>query len=204
MEVSYHTFPSGKQYIYIVKDGTPIFLRNILFITRAANPREIAIVREWSAPPARSARSNKGAWEPPKGQMEWKDLGGRPRTLTSATLLRHMRAGILREITEEAKFLPKELSHVRRLPTHYIQDWPESGVPGAKFMYQYWQAVASDEAMAKAQARMKELVDHPDWKHLLPADLTEKDAVQWWQPEDGWDLIRASFSKKMTKLYYAS
>lgn len=196
MEVNYHTFPSGKQYVYIVKEGVPIFLRNILIITRAANPREIAIVREWGA------RTNKGAWEPPKGQLEWKEFGGKPRTLTTAALFKHMRAGILREITEESKFLPKELTHFHRLPTQYIQDWPEAGIPGAKFMYQYWQAVASDKAMANAQARMKELVDNPDWKHMLPADLTEKDAVKWWKPEDGWEFIRASFSKKMTKLYY--
>lgn len=198
MEVGYHTFPSGKQYAYIKRDGKPVFLRNILFISRASHPREIATVREWGS------RTNKGVWEPPKGQLEWKEIGGRPRTLPAAALTRHMRAGILREITEEAKFLPKELAHMRKLPLYYAQDWPESGVPGAKFMYQYWHAEASDAAMANAQARMKELVDHPDWKHMLPADLTEKDAVQWWKPEDGWDSIRASFSKKMTRHYYES
>jgi hypothetical protein len=124
--------------------------------------------------------------------------------MTQAELFRHMRAGILREIAEESKFLPNELRHFHRLPAHYCQDWPESGIPGAKFMYQYWQAEASDRSMKSAQARMKELVDHPDWKHMLPADLTEKDAVQWWKPEHGWDFIRASFSKKMTQHYYDS
>jgi hypothetical protein len=198
MEVNFHTFPSGKRYVYVVKDGAPVFLRNILFITRASNSREIAVVREWGA------RSNKGTWEPPKGQLEWKEIGGSPRTMTSAELVRHMRAGILREIAEESKFLPKELTHFHRLPGFYMQDWPESGLPGAKFMYQYWHATASDKAMANAQARMKELVDHPDWKAMLPADLTEKDAVQWWKPEDGWTFIRSAFSKKMTVRYYSS
>ena len=72
-------------------------------------------------------------------------------------------------------------------------------------MYQYWTAQAAPAAMFEAQRRMKTLTDDPDWKAMLPADMTEKDAVEWWNSEkDGWDMIRGAFSKKMTLLYFNS
>jgi hypothetical protein len=58
--------------------------------------------------------------------------------------------------------------------------------------------------MLEAQKRIKILVENEDWKGILPSDITEKDAIRWWKPEDGWDMIRGGFSKKMTALYFRS
>jgi hypothetical protein len=200
VKIGYHTFPSGKQYAYMIDPDTnaKIFLRNILILTRNSDAYTIAVVREWGA----KARA---AWEPPKGQMEWKEFrGSGARTLTPAQLTAHQRAGVLRELTEEAKILPTEISHLRKLPLIYRQPWEESGVRNAHFMYQFWTARATDETMLEAQKRMNFLTSDPDLKYLLSSDVTEKDAIAWWLPrsDDDWKDIRGAFSKKMTALYF--
>lgn len=203
MKIDYHTFPSGKQYVFLEdEDGKKTFLRNILILKNAADLERIAIVHEWGGAPTKS-------WEPPKGQMEWKEFaesGVRSKsTISEKDLTTHQRRGVLREMVEEAKFLPSEIQDLTKLPLVYKQTWPESGLKNAYFMYQYWTATATPAAMSEAQKRMKMLTDNLDWKAMLPADMTEKDAVEWWNPEkDGWDKIRGAFSKKMTLLYFNS
>ena len=199
VEIGFHVFPSGKQYTFVKTKTGPVFLRNIVFLRNTTNPREVAIVHEWGMP-------KKGRWEPPKGQMEWKELrdtGLKPGSkLTVTELYKHMRKGIMREMSEEANVLPSEIQGFHRLPLHYQQAWPESGVRGAQFMYQFWEANMTPALMLEAQSRIKLLVDNEDWKGILPSDITEKDAIRWWKPEDGWEPIRGGFSKKMTMLYY--
>jgi hypothetical protein len=201
--IGYHTFPSGKQYVYIVDShtNTKVFLRNILILTRGDDPRTIAVVREWGA------GARRAAWEPPKGQMEWKEFAAkgvrRGARLSIAQLTAHQRAGVLREMTEEAKILPAEISNLHKLPLIYRQSWNDCGLKKAEFMYQFWTAHATDEIMLEAQKRMDFLTSDADLKHMLPSDATEKDAIAWWSPHrDGWDDIRGAFSKKMTALYF--
>ena len=201
MEIGYHRFSSGKEYVYVMQHGHPVFLRNIMFIVNATDPHKIAVVREWGAD------HNNAVWEPPKGQMEWKEFsvyaGIRPHTkIKMPTLVRYMRAGILREIGEEAQLHANELKNIRILPVNYMEDWPESGIKGAKFMYQYWEAEISPKIMDKAQSRMNLLVTNKDWKGMLPPDMTEKNAIRWWSPANGWGMIRGAFSKKMTQHYF--
>lgn len=201
MEVGFHTFPNGKQYTYVRQKGSnePIFLRNIIFLMNARNKDQIAIVREWGA------RSDRHVWEPPKGQMEWKELKDshiRPNsTITLEKLVPFMRDGVLREMTEEAKVLPSEIKHLRLLPLTYAEAWPEAG-KGAQFQYQFWSAEMDKATMYEAQKRMKTLVDNTDLYAMLPPDMCEKDNIMWWKPSDGWTKIRGAFSKKMTTLFY--
>ncbi len=205
MKVGFHTFPSGKQYTYVRPDGEPgpIFLRNILFLTPTNDVRTIAIVCEMGS------RGGAGTWEPPKGQMEWKefaDSGFKSGVrIAPADLLKYMRRGALREMTEEAKVLPSEITGLRRLPLAYSQAWPESKVAGAAFMYQFWHATLKPGAMVEAQKRLAALMSNPDWIKMLPPDMCEKQAVRWWNPVRGDDpkLIRGAFSNKMTRMYYA-
>jgi len=201
MEIGFHLFPSGKKYTYTIDEcGHKVFLRNILFLTKADDPYHIVVVREWGA------HSNKNVWEPPKGQMEWKELeiaGIRAGTVKPAALLKQMRLAVQREMVEEAKILPNDLHDLKPLPIVYKQAWPESKVPDAHFMYQFWVGHISDKALETAQKDMRALTSNPDLKDTLLHDFTEKDAVGWWSPRSGWDHIRGAFSKKMTTLYYA-
>ena len=205
MEIGFHTFPSGKQYAFFKEDGkAPCFLRNILFLAMPGDPTTIAIVREYGA------STDRGVWEPPKGQMEWKEFAAAGvkagARITPARLTQFQRAGVLREMVEEAKILPREIHGLTKLPILYRQQWTDDYKPReftADFCYQFWHATTSPETLLEAQERMATLVANPDWKHILPADMTEKDAIQWWNPDrDGWAPIRGAFSKKMTQLYF--
>jgi hypothetical protein len=199
MEIGFHTFPNGKQYTYVRPEKTsgPIFLRNIIFLVNTHDNNEIAIVREWGA-------THKDAWEPPKGQMEWKEFHNshiRPKsTIDMEKLVPFMRDGVLREMTEEAKVLPSEIKHLQLLPLSYAEEWPEAG-KGAQLHYQFWTAKMEPKSMYEAQKRMKTLTNS-DLYNMLPADMCEKDKIMWWKPRDGWAKIRGAFSKKMTTLFY--
>ena len=199
MEVNYHKFPSGKRYVYVVIDSAPVFIRNALFLRNASNSRQIAVVHSWGS-------RAKASWEPPKGQMEWKELEEhkiRPgQRLAPAILRTYMREGVCREMMEEAKVYPHEIRGLRPLPQQYVQDWPESKVPGAKFMYQFWTAEAPQKLLLEAQKRINFLVHDKDNTEMVPADIKEKDEIRWWSPANGWDMVLGSFSKKMTALYF--
>jgi hypothetical protein len=198
MEINYHTFPKGKSYVYIHTDSGPVFLRNILFLVNTKNPDQIAIVRSWGE------EGKDHVWEPPKGQMEWKefkDKGIKPGSIiTEKQLLAHSRIGVLREMAEEANVTQTEIKDLRPLPLSYTEDW--SVLKNAKFRYQFWQAYLTPEKMLEAQKRMDILRRNSDWKHILPSDMTEKDAIQWWSVKDGWKKIRGKFSEKMTAQYF--
>jgi hypothetical protein len=197
MEVGYKVFPKGKRYAYVMIDNHPVFLRNIAFIHNTANPSQIVIVHEWDMPNNR--------WEPPKGQFEWDELGASHKgaRMTHKQILAAMRHGLLREIKEEAKILPSELLHLHPLNDFYSQEWSESGIPGARFLYQFWQAKITPATMLEAQKRTKDLVANQDWKHILPSDILEKDNIRWWSPTpSNYSMIRSGFSKKMTAKYF--
>ena len=199
MEVSYHRFPSGKMYACMIQPSGPVFIRNMILLTKENDPATIVIVHEWGKGDTR--------WEPPKGQMEWKefdDLNIKPNTkLPISQLQENMRKGILREMGEEAYILKNEIKNFHMLPLIYEQAWPESKIPNAKFMYQFWTAEITEETMQKAKKRLHQLVANPDWKLILPPDLSEKDNIEWWNPSKGWKKIRSGFSKKMTQHYYS-
>lgn len=201
MEINYHKFPSGKSYAYIhTPSGQKVFLRNILFLHNKQNPAQIALVHEFGK------RTDKEAWEPPKGQMEWKEFaaeGLKPRDRVSPKALEgYQRDGVLRELTEEAKILPSEITDLKRLPFCYKQAWPESDLKDAYFIYQYWQAKTTPAILFEAQKRLDILKADKDLKAMLPPDNAEKDAVRWWSPRSGDEILYGDFSKKMTQCYF--
>ena len=100
--------------------------------------------------------------------------------------------------------MPSELIHLTPLTTAYIEHWPESGIPNAMFMYQFWRATITPATMLEAQKRTQELVENKDWRHLLPPDILEKDKIRWWSPNErnAYKHIRGGFSEKMTAIYF--
>lgn len=201
MEIGFHTFPSGKKYAYWKDNGKPVFLRNIIFLVNEANKKQVAIVREWGA------TSNSRVWEPPKGQMEWKefeDLGVKPNSIIPVrTVAAEMKKGVLREMCEEAKIHPRDIRGLKKLPLTHRQAWPESKVPNAEFMYQFWTATTNTKTLLEAKKCLQDLVDNPDWKEMLPNDLSEKDNIEWYTPGKNDHYIRGGFSKKMIDIYYS-
>lgn len=198
MKVGYQTFPSGKKYAFIREGDKRFFLRNIAFLRHASNPLQIVVVRDWGS------HSEIGAWEPPKGQMEWKEFseaGVQPeKSLSVNKLVEIMKDGILREIAEEAKIMPSEIKNLHYIPVSYKQEFPKAGKE-AFFRYQFWEGTVHDLQLAKK--RLNSLVKNPDWVSMLPEDVSEKDKVAWWSPANtktrNW--IRGEFSGSMVDYY---
>jgi 8-oxo-dGTP pyrophosphatase MutT (NUDIX family) len=185
---------SGKDYAFVRDGSRRIFLRNILFVRHSNNRNQIAIVKEWGAP-------DRKGWEPPKGQMEWKEFAERGyrrgQSLTTEQMIVMMRSGVLRELQEEAKLLPNDIQNLTILPLSYTEAFPGST---DCFRYQFWEATC--KTLAPAQKRIRDLVTHPDWVAMIQPDAKEKDAVEWWSPSPAsWSKIRGDFSKKMVELW---
>jgi hypothetical protein len=200
--IGYHKFPSGKEYLYIHQpSGERVFIRNILFIHPANDPKTIALVHEWGKHP-------KKEYEPPKGQMEWKEAkmydAVPNKSVTEKQLLTMMKAAVIREIGEEAKFTKQELKQVTPLPLVYEQSFKGAPLRTDRFRYQFWSATVSEASMKKAQARVQELLDNPEHTKTLRPDLKEKDGLIWWKPSspEKWSMIRGGFSNNMTHQYY--
>jgi hypothetical protein len=195
-------FPSGKDYACLRNDtdGTKTFLRNIGFLHAPRNPRKIVLVHEWEFPMATE-------WEPPKGQMEWKEMSAagfrRGQRVGAEDLLAAMRDGVCREIAEEAKIPKTALHNLHVLPLSYSEAFKGAGA-GAKLRYQFWTAEVTAATVAKAQKQLERIVGSPAVQASLAADKKEKDAVGFWEPKDAadWDKIRGGFSGTMTRMYY--
>lgn len=204
MEWTLHSqqFPSGKDYACLLTTNgasTRTFLRNIAFLHAPRNPHKIVLVHEWEFPMGKE-------WEPPKGQMEWKELKGegfrRGQRVGTEALLKAMREGIQREIAEEAKIPAAAIRNLHVLPLAYTAPFAEGG-KGAFFRYQFWSGEVSAATVAAAQRTLERIVGDPAVQARLPADKKEKDAVGFWDPQDGgWGKIRGGFSGTMTRMYY--
>ena len=200
MKIDYKQFPSGKQYACIRDGETCIFLRNIAFLHPANDPHKVVVVHEWGSRMDRD-------WEPPKGQMEWKEFAAegfrKGQTITDDQLVGAMRAGVLREVEEEAKIRPSHIHGLDLLPMSYSEDFKAAG-PNCKFRYQFWTGAVSAADLRKAQTHLAEIVGSPEIQASLSADKKEKDAVVFWKPTANaeWDKIRGAFSGIMTRMYY--
>lgn len=202
MKIDSHIFPSGKQYACVRDGKSKCFLRNIAFLHKPNSAHTIMIVHEWGV------KEDRHQWEPPKGQMEWKEFAAKGfhkgQEISTQQLTSAMKEGLLRELSEEAKVKPTEIQDFRLLPLSYSEPFPKAG-PDAEFRYQFWTGTVTAPNFAKAKQRMEELVGNPSLWPDIPADKKEKDGVAWWSPEEprAWEKIRGAFSGTMTRMYYA-
>jgi hypothetical protein len=146
-------------------------------------------------------------WEPPKGQMEWKELKAaghrRGQRVTAEELLNAMRDGVCREVAEEAKIPASSIRNLHVLPLSYSEPFKGAG-PKAFLRYQFWTGEVTAETVAAAQKKLERIVGNPAIQARLAADKKEKDAVGFWEPGDSssWVQIRDGFSGTMTRMYY--
>jgi hypothetical protein len=198
--LDYQKFPSGKQYACVRYGKDKIFLRNIAFLHPSSDKQRIVLVHEWDYPMAKE-------WEPPKGQMEWKEFSAKGykkgQKLTSKQMIDAMKEGVLREVAEEAKIPATNIRSLEPIYLSYTEPFPEAG-PNAFFRYQFWEGIVSAEAVQAAQKTIERIVANPHVQAKLPADKKEKDAVGFWKPTKArdWDKIRGAFSGAMTRMYY--
>lgn len=160
-------YEPAKEYAYVEGNGKRVYLRAAAFIHDATQPfsaDKFIVVKK------RGRRQGR-IWEPPKGQLEGKDL------LPGATVMQLLEANMRREVEEEAKLT--NLLNVRHTGLVFQGVEPDFP-PNTYFQYHIFQAFIDGPEFAAAQAIFSNGLSRD-----LPADQREKDAIEWYRKDHG-------------------
>lgn len=170
-------FAPHKRYAYVEhpKEGWRVYLRNAAFLHQwegspniGLDPQKFLVVKTTGAAP------HGYAWEPPKGQMEGKDLP------TRGPLLKGMMDALSREIAEESKIENVLfLQHTGLVFQGREKDYP----PNHFFQYHIFRGFVDEEEIDSAQQKFQWLKDHPKAYARLRKDFKEKDAMRFYSPK---------------------
>jgi hypothetical protein len=170
-------FAPHKRYAYVEhpKEGWRVYLRNAAFLHQwegspniGLDPTKFLVVK------TTGAGSHGYAWEPPKGQMEGKDMPGR------GPLLKGMMDALSREIAEEAKIENVLfLQHTGLVFQGREKDYP----PNHFFQYHIFRGFVDEEEIDSAQQKFQWLKDHPKAYARMRKDFKEKDAMRFYSPK---------------------
>jgi 8-oxo-dGTP pyrophosphatase MutT (NUDIX family) len=123
----------------------------------------------------RRAHSTSAAWEPPKGQMEGKEIHH-----SRKPILELLKENVLRETEEEA-----HITHVENLThTGFVFQSQETDYPRNHFFqYHLFQGTLSQEQVDQSFDTFEWIKEHPKGFERWKRDRKEKDAVAWFDPK---------------------
>ena len=173
-----------KKYAYVEHptEGWRVYLRSASFLrdVHSGSPNFIVVK-------ATHKRANQTAWEPPKGQMEGKDM---PAT---GPLMDALLVNAYREVAEESG-IPLDdiiLSHSGFVYQSREKDYP----PNHYFQYHIFVGEVDSDGITQlptgnirlkgieyAAARFQHYNQHPAEFEALRKDYREKDAIRWYDP----------------------
>jgi hypothetical protein len=168
-------FAPHKRYFYVEHptEGWRVYLRSAVFLhptNEHFNKQRFLVVKRTGA------RKSSATWEPPKGQMEWKDT---PQG--QGNLLQLLKENVLRE-TEEESHVTKitNLKHTGLVFQAQEKDYPENHY----FQYHIFQGFITPEQIKQSFDMFEWIHDHPKAFARFKKDRKEKDAVAWFNPRD--------------------
>ena len=165
-----------KSYAYVEHptEGWRVYLRSCVFLypdpaTTPFNPMRFLVVKRTGA------RYSTATWEPPKGQMEGKDMHRSPRSSVLDLLAENVR----RETEEES-----HISAIQRLRHTGLvfQGQETTYAPNVFFQYHIFQGFVSEEQLKSSFAMFEWIREHPIAFARFKRDRREKDAVAWYSP----------------------
>lgn len=172
-------FAPHKKYAYVQHplEGWRVYLRSCAFIYDISapwNPLNFLVVKRTGADP------KSRAWEPPKGQMEGKDIN---QTHPMAELLMQ---NIRREVEEESGIhFSNENAHQRIHYSGLFFEGRESSYPeGHYFQYHIFIIFATPAEIAESQRHFKWIAEHPAAFARFRSDRREKDAIRWYNSHE--------------------
>jgi hypothetical protein len=166
-------FDPSKRYAYVEHptEGWRVYLRSAVFLHSSDKPfipKQFLVVKK-----AGSYRTS-ATWEPPKGQMEGKDIRGK-------SVLNLLKENALRETAEES-----HITHIQKLiHTGLVFQSQESDYPDNHFFqYHIFQGFVTDDTIQESFDTFAWAKEHPKavarWTH----DRKEKDAIAWFSPKE--------------------
>jgi 8-oxo-dGTP pyrophosphatase MutT (NUDIX family) len=178
-------FDPEKAYAYVEHpiEGWRVYLRSCVFLHTKNNPSFLVVKRTGSNRHTR-------CWEPPKGQMEGKELG---RSIKES-LMRNA----VREVEEEA--------HIELTKVYYtglIYQSREKTYPANHyFQYHIFRSIITEKSIKKGFDTFNWIKEHPiefsHWKR----DKKEKDDLAWFEPHR--TKIQSRWAPYIISLYLKS
>lgn len=164
-----------KRYAYVESPDWRVYMRSCAFIYDLSapwNPKRFLVVKRTGSD------ENSKSWEPPKGQMEGKDMD--ENVAMSQLLMENIR----REVEEEAGIrLNKD--GLNRI--HYSGLFFEGSEPdypeGHYFQYHIFMIFVTPQELRTAEKHFKWIHEHPDAFARFRSDRREKDAIAWYSQD---------------------
>jgi ADP-ribose pyrophosphatase YjhB (NUDIX family) len=162
-----------KSYAYVEhpNEGWRVYLRSVIFIhSQDATPfrkENFLVVKRFRSRPSTAT------WEPPKGQMEGKDINNK------SSILELLRTNVLREMEEESHIT--ELTRMKY--TGLVFQAQEADYPQHHyFQYHLFQGIVSMKQIKQSEDTFEWMKEHPKAVKRWRRDRREKDAVAWFNP----------------------
>lgn len=162
-----------KSYAYVEHptEGWRVYLRSCVFLHPQGepfHPQRFLVVKR------RGARWTTATWEPPKGQMEGKDMK------SSLSILELLKQNVRRETEEESHITEiKNLRHTGLV----FQSQESNFAPNTFFQYHIFQGLVTPEQIKQSFDTFEWIKEHPKGFQRWRRDRKEKDAVSWFDPK---------------------
>jgi hypothetical protein len=167
-------YDPSKSYAYVEHptEKWRVYLRACVFLHpdgETFNPQHFLVVKK------RGTRWKTASWEPPKGQMEGKEM-----KRNDLSVLELLKDNVLRETDEEA-----HITEVNRLKhTGLVFQAVESDfLPNTYFQYHIFQGFITPEQIEQSFNTFEWIKEHPKAFARWKRDRREKDGVSWFDPK---------------------
>ena len=162
-----------KKYFYVEhpEEGWRVYLRSVAFlhpIDEEWDPTNFLVVKRTGS------HMSSATWEPPKGQMEWKDTPN-----GKGSIYKLLEENVKREVEEEAHVtVIKQLLH-----TGLVFQSQETSYPRHHFFqYHLFYGFLTPKQIKRSFEIFKWIKEHPKGFERWGRDRKEKDAVSWFNP----------------------
>jgi 8-oxo-dGTP pyrophosphatase MutT (NUDIX family) len=163
----------SKSYAYVEHptEGWRVYLRSCAFLHElgTTDPKRFLVVKRTGS------RYTSATWEPPKGQMEGKDMRRNPQESILGLLAENVR----RETFEESHITDIQvLRHTGFVFQSQESDFP----PNWFFQYHIFQGLITPSQIQQSFETFEWIKEHPKAFSRFSRDRKEKDAVAWYSP----------------------
>lgn len=165
-------FDPDKAYAYVEhpKEGWRVYLRSCVFLHPINEPfqkQHFLVVKRTNA------RMSSPTWEPPKGQMEGKELSSR------ISILEALKENVMRETEEES-----HITDITRLHhTGLVFQSQETSYPSNHyFQYHIFQGFLTPKQIDQSFSTFEWMKEHKEAVKRWRRDRKEKDAAAWFSP----------------------
>jgi len=167
-----------KAYAYVEHpiEGWRVYLRNAAFLH--IDPEQIDKFLVFRNSKKGYKQTKKGIWEPPKGQMEGKDLLHHSRT----PLLKLLSNALKREVEEEAHVT--EIKEIRYTGLVFQSQEDPVKEPNVYFQYHIFQYLLEPHVVQEVFNDFEWIKDHPKAFSRFKRDRKETDRVAWFDPKE--------------------